>query len=186
MAPEQQQQIQTQETDSNIGRCDDLIKCTDCGASFLRPGNLDAHKESKVCKNRQKTKRALGAGQNVIKEDEIINLSLPKDPIVDKSDAEVNLEKENQSQWNKIIQGTALKSHQPKKKSVRFSKLQISVIIKCYDKGKDLSKRYTPAMCQKEMRAHPELAPQNTLTENQIKSFWSRHHRAQTKQNNKS
>ena len=154
VAPEQQQQIQTQETDNNIGTCDDLIKCTDCGASFLRPGNLDAHKESKVCKNRQKTKRALAAGQNVIKEDEIVNLSLQKakrfkDRIVDKSDAEVNLEKENQSQWNKIIQGTALKSHQPKKKSVRFSKLQISVMIKCYDKGKDLSKRYTPAMCQK-------------------------------------
>ena len=152
---------------------------------------LDAHKESKVRKNRQKTKRALAAGQNVIKEDKIVNLSLQKakrfkDPIVDKSDAEVNLEKENQSQWNKIIQGTALKSHQPKKKSVRFSKLQISVMIKCYDKGKDLSKRYTPAMCQKEMRAHPELGPQNTLTENQIKSSWSRHHRAQTKQNNKS
>ena len=191
VAPEQHQQIQTQETDNNIGTCDDLIKCTDCGASFLRLGNLDAHKESKVCKNRQKTKRALAAGQNVIKEDEIVNLSLQKakrfkDPIVDKSDAEINLEKENQSQWNKIIQGNALKSHQPKKKSVRFSKLQISVMIKCYDKGKDLSKRYTPAMCQKEMRAHPELGPQNTLTENQIKSFWSRHHRAQTKQNNKS
>lgn len=54
VAPEQQQQIQTQETDNNIGTCDDLIKCTDCGASFLRPGNLDAHIESKVCKNRQK------------------------------------------------------------------------------------------------------------------------------------
>ena len=153
------------------------------GSDSLRLGNLDAHKESKVCKNRQKTKRALAAGQNVIKEDEIVNLSLQKakrfkDPIVDKSDAEINLEKENQSQWNKIIQGTALKSHQPKKKSVRFSKQS--------DKGKDLSKRYTPAMCQKEMRAHPELGPQNTLTENQIKSFWSRHHRAQTKQNNKS
>ena len=191
VAPEQQQQIQTQETDNNIRTCDHLIKCTDCRASFLRPGNLDARKESKVCKNRQKTKRALAAGQNVIKEDEIVNLSLQKakrfkDPIVDKSDAKVNLEKENQSQWNKIIQGTALKSHQPMKKSVRFSKLQISVMIKCYDKGKDLSKRYTPAMCQKEMRAHPELGPQNTITENQIKSFWNRHDRAQTKQNNKS
>ena len=32
VAPEQQQQIQTQETDNNIGTCDDLIKCTDCGA----------------------------------------------------------------------------------------------------------------------------------------------------------
>ena len=78
VAPEQQQQIQTQETDNNIGTCDDLIKCRDCGASFLRPGNLHAHKESKVCKNRQKTKRALAASQNVIKEDEIVNLSLPK------------------------------------------------------------------------------------------------------------
>ena len=78
-----------------------------------------------------------------------------------------------------MIQGKALKSHQGKRKTVQFSKQQISVMIECYDKGKDLSKRYTPAMCQKEMRSNPEIGPGNTLTESQIRSSWSRHHRSQ-------
>lgn len=168
MASEKQDQERSQETDNNRYTNDSLIKCPEYGASFLRAGNLDKHKESKVCIKRQKSKRALAVGQNILRYDKMLNSSLQraeryKHQTTNKSDAAVNLQKQNQSQWNKIIHGTALRSHQGKKKSVRFSRLQIAVMIDCYDKGKDLSKRYTPAMCQREMRSHPELGPENTL-----------------------
>lgn len=161
-----------------------VVRCLDCGACFLREGNLVLHKGSNICQKCQKSKRALATGQNLIRDDETLASSLQKakrfkDLAINKSDAEVNTEKQCQNQWNKMIQGKALKSHQGKRKTVRFSKQQIAVMIECYDKGKDLSKRYTPAMCQKEMRSNPEIGPENTLTESQIRSFWSRHHRSQ-------
>ena len=137
-----------------------VVRCLDCGACFLREGNLVLHKGSNICQKCQKSKRALATGQNLIRDDVTLASSLQKakrfkDLAINKSNAEVNTEKQCQNQWNKMIQGKALKSHQGKRKTVPFSKQQIAVTIECYDKGKDLSKRYTPAMCQKEMSSGP-------------------------------
>ena len=178
-----QQNVQVEDT-SNC-----LTTCPECGLCFLREGNLKMHKDSKKCQRRKKSRRATNIGQSVLKDEECLASSLQKAKkfkhiTVNKSVSEIEIEKERQSQWNLTIQGTALKRQQGKKKAVRFTKQQIALMIHCYDKGKDLSKRYTPAMCQKEMKSHAETGPQNVLTENQIRSFWSRHHRSQTRQNN--
>lgn len=55
---------------------------------------------------------------------------------VNKTVAEIEIEKESQSQWNLTIQGTALKRQQGKKKAVCFTKRQIhvAVMIDCYNK----------------------------------------------------
>ena len=179
-----QQNVQVEEDTSNC-----LTTCPECGLCFLREGNLKMHKDSKRCQRRKKSRRATDIGQSVLKDEECLASSLQKAKkfkhiTVNKSVSEIEIEKERQSQWNLTIQGTALKRQQGKKKAVRFTKQQIALMIHCYDKGKDLSKRYTPAMCQKEMKSHAEIGPQNVLTENQIRSFWSRHHRSQTRQNN--
>ena len=181
---QQQQNIQIEEASSNC-----LTKCQECGVCFLREGNMRMHRESKACHKRKKSQRANDIGQSVLKDDEYLASSLEKakkfkHDTINKTASKIETEKESQSQWNLTIQGTALKSQQGKKKAVRFTKQQIAVMIDCYDKGKDLSKRYTPAMCQKEMKLHAEIGPQNILTENQIRSFWSRHHRSQIRQNN--
>lgn len=144
---------------------------------------------SKACQKRKKYQIATDFGQSVLKDDECLASFFKeskkiKDDTINKTASEIEIEKESQSQWNQTIQGTTLRSQQGKKKAVRFTKQQIVVMIECYKKGKDLSKHYTPAMCQKQMKLHAEIGPQNTLTENQIWSFWSRHHRSQTRQNN--
>ena len=55
-----------------------------------------------------------------------------------------------------------------------FKRQQNAVMIDCYNKGKDLSKCYPRAMCQKEMKSHAEIGPQNILTTqvlNQTKQY---------------
>ena len=137
---------------------------------------MTLHRESKACQKRKKSQRATDSGQSVLKDDECLASSLEKakkfkHDTVNKTVSEIEIEKESESQWNLTIQGTALKSQQGKKTAVRFTKHQIAVMIDCYNKGKDLSKRYTPAMCQKELKSHLKIGPQNMLTEIQIRSF---------------
>ena len=102
-----------------------VVRCLDCGACFLREGNLVLHKGSNICQKSQKSKRALAIGQNLIRDDETLASSLQKakrfkDLAINKSDAEVNTEKQCQNQWNKMIQGKDLKSHQGKEKQYDF------------------------------------------------------------------
>ena len=168
---QQQQSVQIEEVSSNC-----LTKCPECGVCFLRKGNLKIHRESKKCQKRKKSQRATDIGHSVLKDDECLASSLEKAKkfkhnTVNNTVAEIEIVKESQSQWNLTIQGTALKRQQGKKKAVRFTTQQIAVMIDCYNKGKDLSKRYTPAMCQKEMKLHTEIGPENILTENQIRSY---------------
>ena len=110
----QQQRVQIEEVSSNC-----LTKCPECGVCFLREGNLKMHRESKRCQKRKKSQRATDIGHSVLKDDECLASSLEKAKkfkynTVNKTVAEIEIEKESQSQWNLTIQGTALKQQQEK------------------------------------------------------------------------
>ena len=156
-----------------------IPQCPDCNTVFLRKGNISNHRGSVTCKRKQQQKHY---GQQDIEETTTLGASIKRarqaqDLEIDKSEKQLEKEVGSQSKWNTAIRGSALKSQQPKKSSTRFNKYQIEVMVDCYNKGKDKSKRYTPQQCQTEMKKHTHLTSDHVLRENQIRSYWSWYYR---------
>ena len=160
-----------------------LLQCPDCHTVFLREGNIQRHRQSAICIQKQQQSNHL---KRKIDENTTLGTSIKQakqlqDIEFDKSQAQLEKELESQNKWNILIRGSALKSQQPKRSAIRFNKYQIEVMVDCYNKGQDKSKRYTPHQCQVEMGKHLNLTPKDVLSESQIRSYWSRYHRNKNK-----
>lgn len=76
----------------------------------------------------------------------------------------------NQQEWLEKLKGGAQKRYATKRRAVRFTEAQKQVMQKCFDSGvNSKSKRFTPAMCQAEMKRHKDVGPDCVLSENQIR-----------------
>ena len=149
-----------------------LQVCSKCDKHFLRPGNIERHQGSKTCKRQQNEK-----GENVVLATSIKRAKQLQDICVEKEKSKLDNKIGIQAEWANQIKGSALKSQQPKKPNVRFNENQISIMVDCYNQGKDKGKRFTPKQCQAVMKNHPSISSSEVLNENQIRSFWSRYHR---------
>jgi len=172
----------TVETTNSNNIC--VPSCNECGHPFIRAGNLKRHINSETCtkaifKRKKQTstiydttkaqKDALTDSITVIEQKhsetmEILNTKL--------------VSTEEERKIISSISASASKLNKPQKTAKRFTEIQKQVMIQCYNVGvNSKAKRFTAEMCQKEMAKHPEIGRENTLTETQIKSFWSCHHR---------
>ena len=149
---------------------------SECDKPFLRPGNINRHKGSATCKRRKGE-----LGKDIVLATSIKKAKQLQTIHVEKGQSTLNNEIAAQDTWANQIQGSALKSQQPKKTVVRFSESQISIMVECYKQGRDKGKRFTPKQCQTVIKYHPNILATDVLTENQIKSFWNRYHRGQNK-----
>ena len=166
----------TKETESEQPEMEStkVSQCPDCNKYFLRPGNLDRHRAS--CKRRKDEQSESTAINSSIKRaKQMQDMQLEKERSSSDGDTEL------QNMWIKQLKGSALKSQQPRKPSIRFNQHQINIMVQCYNEGKNKGKRFTPQQSQAAMRNCDSLSSNEVLSESQIRSFWSRHHKNQKK-----
>ena len=152
-----------------------LCECEDCGKKFMRTGNLERHRESKICTTKRTQFQQKSENKQCMPQSSAMEtiLSKIKEQSVKKQTKPISEQK--QEKLAQELKGSAQRRVANKRKATRFTGEQKQIMDRCFDSGvKRKSARYTPAQCQKEMER--TIGPDNALKESQIRAYFSRRH----------
>ena len=151
-----QLKVRNVNTDPNASKVNNN-KCPNCNKVFLRKKPLQKHLNSRKCLERKKASKTL----------EEIKASIPVVQALGLN-SRINL------LYCSLLKGSAMKTKL--RKNIRFTAEQKNLMERCFDVGeKDKKNRYTAQTCEKLMGE--QLGKEMTLTQRQIKSFWSAYKR---------
>ena len=169
-------EIQTNDTSTNKNQ-HSLSQSKRCGKKFLRTGNLERHRQSKICTSTKLGKEKSQNPQSMPHKLDSLAMKTALSKIKWQSVKQQPKQISEQKQVNLALElkGSAQRRAANKRKAIRFTEEQRQIMDRCFDSAvKRKSARYTLAQCQKEMER--QIGPDYALKESQIRAYFSRHH----------